>query len=103
MVLCTKGPTSPEGRDSWTTLPDEYNIEMNKESIQFLIKVLDEIIKIGDSPHPNSRQVNIVFKNFFVNSFHGLFLFTCEIFILAKGSVCLVINLIEKSHETYLC
>lgn len=57
LVCCVQGQASPEGRDAWTTLPSEYKISFSNKSIELLIYVLDELLKMYKIPHPNSRQV----------------------------------------------
>lgn len=60
LVCCVQGQASPEGRDAWTTLPSEYKISFSNKSIELLIYVLDELLKLYKIPHPNSRQATCI-------------------------------------------
>ncbi|XP_008560300.1 proteasome adapter and scaffold protein ECM29 [Microplitis demolitor] len=56
LVLCVQGPASKEARDIWTTPADEHNQNYSQESDNFLVFLLDQLLKLASEPHPNSRQ-----------------------------------------------
>ncbi|KAI4501123.1 hypothetical protein M0802_003926 [Mischocyttarus mexicanus] len=60
LVCCVQGQASPEGRDAWTILPSEYTISFTNKSIELLVYVLDELLKLYKIPHPNSRQATCI-------------------------------------------
>ncbi|XP_076235930.1 proteasome adapter and scaffold protein ECM29 isoform X2 [Calliopsis andreniformis] len=56
LVHCVQGQASPEARDAWTTLPNEYKVSYSNTSTELLMHTLDELLRIYKDPHPNLRQ-----------------------------------------------
>ncbi|XP_060801096.1 proteasome-associated protein ECM29 homolog [Amyelois transitella] len=65
LVLCVEGVNSNENRDLWTELPREgpqkiRDHEALKENDELLEWLLHQLFKIGQHPHPHSRQATSI-------------------------------------------
>lgn len=61
LVCCVQSEASPEKRDAWTILPTEHKVPYSNISTKLLIQTLDELLRMYKDPHPNLRQVSILF------------------------------------------
>lgn len=61
LVLCCQSIWSPEARNAWTTLPTNYIPETSQtQSDDNLNWLLDELLKLAKSTHPNSKQASCI-------------------------------------------
>lgn len=61
MVLCCQSIWSPEARNAWTTLPSEYLPETSQTPTSHNLDwLLDELLKLAKSTHPNSKQASCI-------------------------------------------
>lgn len=57
VILCLEGPSSLSRRDAWRITPAAYvKPEMSETSLKLLEKFIDDLLKLGVLPHPNTRQ-----------------------------------------------
>lgn len=61
LVLCCQSIWSPEARNAWTTLPNAYLPEtLQNQTTDNLEWLLDELLKLAKSTHPNSKQASCI-------------------------------------------
>ncbi|KAK9746868.1 Proteasome stabiliser [Popillia japonica] len=59
LVMCVQGIWSPEGRDAWMVLPNDYTPEdtmMEKPNDDNLEQLIDDLLRFATETHPNARQ-----------------------------------------------
>lgn len=60
-MLCCQSIWSPESRNAWTTLRDQYKPDTTEiQSDENLNWLLDELLKLAKSTHPNSKQASCI-------------------------------------------
>ncbi|KAG5880535.1 hypothetical protein JTB14_026768 [Gonioctena quinquepunctata] len=61
LVMCCQGIWSPEARNPWTTLPNDYvPLEEGSQPEDNLEWLLDELLKLVEQTHPNSKQASCI-------------------------------------------
>lgn len=58
--MCCQGICSPEARNPWTTLPDDYKPSTNEPPNDHLDWLLDELLSLTRQTHPNVRQASCI-------------------------------------------
>ncbi|XP_066149370.1 proteasome adapter and scaffold protein ECM29 [Euwallacea fornicatus] len=61
LLMCCQSVSSPEARDAWQVLPDEFFVDGSEEAVDTNLDwFLDELLKLAGQAHPNSKQASCI-------------------------------------------